>query len=71
MFMKLFGKNIEPACEYCTNGRRTSNGQMVLCMRNGVVAPYYSCKKFVYSPLLRVPKIQKTLPKYNKKDFML
>ena len=66
----LFAGEISPACEYCEYGTKTSDGQMVLCMKNGVVSPFYHCKKFVYSPLLRVPKKNIMIPKYNKKDFM-
>lgn len=67
--MKLFGKNIEPACEYCEYGRKTSNGQMVLCVKNGVVSPFYRCRKFIYAPLLRQPKKAAPLPIFEKKDF--
>ena len=68
--MKLFGGNIDPACEYCENGTKTSDGQMVLCIKNGVFSPFYHCKKYVYSPLLRVQKKNVMIPKFNKKDFM-
>lgn len=68
---KFFGANIEPACEYCEHGKRTKDYQMVLCKYKGAVAPYFSCRKFLYSPLLRIPKPQKALKKYNKEDFQL
>ena len=34
----LFGRHIEPACEYCELGRPTRDGQMILCekKRSGV-----------------------------------
>lgn len=68
----FFGNKIEPACEYCENGRKTKDGQMVLCEKHGAVAPYYSCKSFVYSPLLRTPKPQITLKHgYKEEDFKL
>ncbi len=68
---KLFGNYIDPACEYCERGRKTKDGQMVLCERYGVVAPYFSCRKFEYAPLKRVPKGIRPLPSYQKKDFEL
>ncbi len=66
---KLFGNHIEPACEYCENGRMTKDGQMVLCERHGIVAPYFSCRKFIYAPLKRIPKGNKPLPQYKQEDF--
>lgn len=53
---KLFGNHIEPACGYCERGTASKDGNMVLCESKGVVAPFYSCRKFVYAPLKRVPK---------------
>lgn len=69
---KHFGSKIEPACEYCENGRKTKDGQMVLCAKHGAVAPYYACKSFCYSPLLRVPKPPvKLKTDFDKNDFSL
>ena len=51
-----FGRRIEPACEYCELGSPTKDGQMILCRKNGVVAPCFSCRKFTYDPLLRTPE---------------
>ena len=68
---KLFGNTVEPACEHCRWGRPTPNAQMILCQRNGVVAPYYSCKKYVYDPVKRVPKRAARLPEYKAEDFKL
>ncbi|MDF2567562.1 MAG: hypothetical protein K0R90_1018 [Oscillospiraceae bacterium] len=71
MAKKLFGNHIEPACEYCEHGKKTRDGQMVLCERKGVVAPYFCCRKFLYAPLKRVPKTTPALPKYDKEQFEL
>ncbi len=66
---KLFSKNIEPACEYCINGKKSQNG-MILCTKVGVVMPTFSCKKFGYNPLKRKPKkVNYKLPKYSQEDF--
>ncbi|MGI5959533.1 MAG: hypothetical protein ACOX60_08970 [Massiliimalia sp.] len=69
--MKLFGSHIEPSCSYCKSGKKTSDKQMVLCNRYGVVAPYYSCRWFRYAPLKRVPRRHQVLPEYQKEDFSL
>lgn len=68
---KLFGNHIEPACEYCEHGQKTKDGQMILCKRNGVVAPYFSCWKFLYAPLKRMPKSVQALPQYTAEDFKI
>ncbi|WMJ23523.1 hypothetical protein RBG61_02295 [Paludicola sp. MB14-C6] len=67
----LFGKHIEPACQYCENGKLTKDNQMVLCMKHGAKQPYSNCRSFIYAPLKRIPKKSAPLPKYNKKDFEL
>jgi hypothetical protein len=71
MGYKLFGKNIEPSCEYCEFGNKTKDEQMVLCIKNGVVSPTYSCKKYIYSPLKREPKPPLVVTRYKKEDFEL
>ena len=68
---KLFGNNIEPACEYCLYGMPASDKAMILCNKKGIVSPYYSCNKFNYEPTKRVPKRMLSLPKFNKEDFKL
>lgn len=71
MASKLFGKNIEPACAYCTHGFWDSRHEMILCAKKGVVAPYYQCRKFTYAPLKRVPQKTPRLPEYDKSEFQL
>lgn len=71
MANKLFGNNIEPACEYCSNGKQSENN-MILCLKLGVVNPGFSCKKFDYDPLKRKPKkINHKLPEYSADDFKI
>ncbi len=67
----LFGNNINPACEYCELGKKTKDGKMVLCEKTGVVAPYYSCRKFKYDPLLRIPKRMPRPQKMTDEDFKI
>ena len=70
MGKKLFGNNIEPACEYCVKGKMSDDG-MVYCPQMGVVHPYFSCKWFSYSPLKRVPRRAPSLPSFKAEDFSL
>lgn len=54
---RLFGNNIKPACKYCEIGEALGgNDDKIQCKNFGLVKPYDSCKKFVYSPLKRIPK---------------
>lgn len=71
MAAKLFGNRIEPACAYCRFGSISANGRMILCEKAGVVAPYYSCKKYRYDPLRRVPAPLAQLPEYDSAEFEL
>ena len=52
---KYFGKDIPPHCEYCDFGKRAKDGNKVLCDKRGLVDATFSCPKFVYSPLKRIP----------------
>jgi hypothetical protein len=71
MGKKLFGKTIDPACEYCERGKITEDRKMVLCIHKGIVAPFYSCRKYIYDPTKRIPKRAKKLPEYSESDFKL
>ena len=71
MANKLFGNKVDPACEYCALGKPTADKQMILCSRNGVVSPFYKCRKFTYDPLKRVPRPAPPLREFSKKDFSL
>lgn len=50
-----FDKKIEPKCVYCEYGQPGRSNKMILCPKCGIVNEDYSCKKFVYSPLKRIP----------------
>lgn len=67
----LFSNNMEPACEYCEYGRLAADRFMILCSKKGPVSPHYSCRRFAYSPLKRVPKRQPRLPSFTEEDFKL
>lgn len=51
-----FDKNIEPKCTYCEHGKPARSVGKILCQRCGLVDENYSCKKFTYSPFLRIPE---------------
>jgi len=68
---RLFSGPVEPACEYCEHGRRAADNVMILCIKKGMVAPHYSCRRFVYSPLKRVPRRQPRLPTFSPEEFKL
>lgn len=68
---KLFGNNIEPSCSYCEFGTFTKDRSAILCSRRGVVTPEYSCRKFTYDPISRIPMQQPTLAKFDPSDFEL
>ena len=71
MFRRVpYGSSIAPSCSYCAFGSPAPDGKMVLCSRRGVVSPYYSCRRFRYDPLLRVPHRQE-LPLMDPTDFTL
>lgn len=50
-----FDKGMTPKCDYCQNGKRARDGNKVLCEKRGLVDCSYSCSKFIYSPLKRIP----------------
>ncbi len=68
----LFRKKITRSCSYCQRGAAMENDQ-ILCVKYGVVSAYYSCRKFRYNPLKRVPPKMKSLDlqKYDDVDFSL
>ena len=67
----LFGNNIEPSCSYCRYGKYNSTRDIILCVKKGVVEPYYSCKSFKYNPLKRKPARPLLVEKFDISDFDL
>ena len=59
---KYFDKKIAPKCDYCQFGKRAKDGNKVLCEKKGLVDSNYSCSKFEYSPLKRIPVKQLHIP---------
>lgn len=67
----LFNEDISPACEYCEFGSDSADYRMVLCKKEGMVSPYYRCKRFRYNPVRRTPKRMARLPEIDPSDFVL
>ena len=68
-YTDLFGKKIEPNCEYCTNN--STPDLLPTCSANCAIDEKGNCKKFNYDPLMRTPKNKPPLASFTKKDFEL
>lgn len=68
---RFFSAKLEPSCGYCENGTPTQDGSVILCTRQGVVSPGFSCKKFRYDPISRKVRPLPPLPTYSPEDFLL
>lgn len=55
MKKKYFGNSIQPSCQYCQFGSKSKEGNKILCEKQGLVDPSFSCKKFLYAPIKRIP----------------
>lgn len=63
---KLFGKNIETACEYCQN---YNPGAEFPCELGRKINANGKCKKFNYNPTLRTPKAEAVMMQFSKEEF--
>ncbi len=69
MSKKIIG-NVEAKCEYCKYGKLAADNTSILCPKMGVTAKDFSCKKFSYDPLKRIPSNSTpSLMHFDKKDF--
>lgn len=70
--MKLFRKDMDPRCIYCSRGTQL-NEREVACLKYGVVPVEYHCGRFRYDPLKRVPPRPTTLNTagLQEKDFKI
>lgn len=71
MRKKLYGNTVQPSCEHCVHGRKSFDGNVVLCVRKGVMPLYHHCRRFQYDPLKRVPYRQPSLGHYTEEDFRI
>ncbi len=49
-------------CEYCRFASALSLSENMLCDKKGVVDKEYSCRRFVYDPLKRIPRRAPEIP---------
>ncbi len=69
---QLFGSNIPPACEYCSNCHNLKSADTYYCEVHATdVECYDSCDNYVYDPLRRVPKRRLPMPEFSIDDFKL
>lgn len=56
--MKIKNKgNIEVFCKYCERATPLATEGKLVCSKKGVVTEDYSCRRFIYDPLKRSPKL--------------
>jgi hypothetical protein len=67
----LNAKEHTPACAYCLHGRLSPDKRSILCVKRGVVALDYACRRYEYDPLKRQPRRAPTLPTFSPEDFEL
>lgn len=63
--------SISPACAYCQHGKPSPDGETVLCVKKGVVAKDYKCRKYKYDIMKRVPRRAPELQQFDEDDFKL
>lgn len=51
---KIFRRDIEPACAYCTRANPLDAERMT-CRKRGIVPQNWRCSAFRYDPLRRIP----------------
>ena len=68
----LFRKKMPRSCTTCQFGTAFSKDQ-ILCLKQGVVAESYACRKYRYDPCKRIPPYVKApdFEKYSDDDFKL
>lgn len=71
MKRKLYGNTVTPVCHLCVHGRKSADGEVILCLLKGVTDPGDRCRKFQYDPLRRVPFRQPPLTTYTAEDFSI
>ncbi len=54
--MKRKSDDITRICELCRFSAEIQTTEDMLCEHHGVVHKEYSCRKFIYDPLKRIPK---------------
>ena len=57
-------------CALCENASVLKGGNGILCKQKGIVSEDYSCRKFVYDPLKRTPKLPPRIIPLSKDDII-
>ena len=60
--------NFEHICAYCENASGIYDEDSMICKSKGVVSKAYSCRKFIYDPLKRIPPKAVKAPKLEFVD---
>lgn len=60
--MKNKKNEIEKVCAYCEHAASLKDKDFMLCGARGVVSASFSCRKFLYDPLKRIPMRATALP---------
>lgn len=53
---------ISKCCAYCEKATVLASEDYVLCSKRGVVSQTYSCRRFSYDPLKKVPRRMPDMP---------
>lgn len=67
-FLEYFDENITPSCKYCENYKKDENGNRKCSLKQ---SKNKICKKFIYDPLKREPRVIPVHHNYNHKDITL
>jgi len=57
--------NYDCICAFCEKSGNIYDEEFMMCKIRGIVAKSYSCKKFIYDPLKRVPPKAVVAPKLD------
>jgi hypothetical protein len=71
MARSLFATNELRICNSCLHGRSSNYGDKILCRQMGITDPHFSCKKFKYNPLKRIPFRAPVLPDFDIDEFKI
>ena len=68
----LFRRKMPKSCSTCIYGTQFADHQ-ILCVKCGVVAESYACRKYRYDPCKRIPPAIKApdFQKFKNEDFNL
>lgn len=57
--------NYECICAFCEHASEIYDEDTMICKTRGVVSKAYSCRKFIYDPLKRIPPKSIPAPKLD------